>query len=753
MEKTIARFQASTDEDLRWQLQFNGLDLSGRTLAVHVRERGSNALKVKLTIGSGLTLIGTGNLNASIARSTMLGWARTEYETDVVDETGGDATTILAVRVVYDHPGNLPYGVRGNQATVQWGANQAVVTAIGGVGPRGPAGPPNVITIGDVFTLETGELAAAELTGEAPAQALNLWLPKGNTGGQGLQGIQGIQGLQGFRGWTPLLAVVPDGVREVLQVVDWTGGEGTRPATGLYVGDAGLVPDIANAGNIRGAQGPSGSVTDGDKGDIVVSAAGTAWTIDSAYTAQWMPKTGGVFTGDTGISKSWPHFTLNKQASGEANVIVGYTDGDLRWQVRIGSDHPETGADAGSDLDIVRFSDAGAYLGIAFTLKRDTGQMQLSTRPMFNGYTPFDTGNLGAFAGDSGSGGVWGLVPAPAAGDATKFLSGAGTWVAGLNPGAGLTAAVATNALTISLTTAGGLAPSPGSPAVIPFSQADGTTVERKVTSALTLTITNGSTLGFANATAGRVWVVAFDDAGTARLGAINCRSGVNIFPLGQFGIASSTAEGGAGAADNAHVFYTGTAVTSKAYTVLGYLEWPAGLTTAGAWSAFPTRIAAFHPGMKLPGDVIQYREAINNTYTTNGANAVPADDTEPQNTEGDAISTLVFAPSSSANVLDVSTSGQIGSLVANTGVVLTLCRSDQSNAFAASSAFIDAAGGYLPVELKRRVLAGTTSSINLTNRYGPFSSGSGRSINGGAGSRQFGASQVFVLEAKEIVA
>jgi hypothetical protein len=32
--------------------------------------------------------------------------------------------------------------------------------------------------------------------------------------------------------------------------------------------------------------------------------------------------------------------------------------------------------------------------------------------------------------GDSGSGGVAGLVPAPAAGDASKFLTGAGTWVA-----------------------------------------------------------------------------------------------------------------------------------------------------------------------------------------------------------------------------------------------------------------------------------------------------------------------------------
>ncbi len=60
-------------------------------------------------------------------------------------------------------------------------------------------------------------------------------------------------------GWTPVLAVVADGERRVLQVADWTGGQSNKPTTGQYVGPSGLVSSIASAVNIRGAAG-AGSV-------------------------------------------------------------------------------------------------------------------------------------------------------------------------------------------------------------------------------------------------------------------------------------------------------------------------------------------------------------------------------------------------------------------------------------------------------------------------------------------------------------
>lgn len=177
----------------------------------------------------------------------------------------------------------------------------------------GKDGPANVLAIG---TVQGGDTAAASITGSSPSQVLNLVLPKGDkgdkgdpgpqgeegpagaqgdqgpkgdkgdvgpkgdkgdTGDQGMPGTDGADGddgapgVDGNDGWTPIFAVVADGDRYVQQVIDWTGGTGTKPATGQYVGPSGFVSAIGDAVNIRGASGagtgdvvgPSASV-DGD---------------------------------------------------------------------------------------------------------------------------------------------------------------------------------------------------------------------------------------------------------------------------------------------------------------------------------------------------------------------------------------------------------------------------------------------------------------------------------------------------------
>jgi|GEM_PF-5502762 len=70
--------------------------------------------------------------------------------------------------------------------------------------------------------------------------------------------VANIKGPKGDKGWSPRLAIATDGARRVHQVVDWVGGEGTKPATGQYVGAAGLVATIGDAVDVRGPEGDKG---------------------------------------------------------------------------------------------------------------------------------------------------------------------------------------------------------------------------------------------------------------------------------------------------------------------------------------------------------------------------------------------------------------------------------------------------------------------------------------------------------------
>jgi hypothetical protein len=244
-------------------------------------------------------------------------------------------------------------------------------------------------------------------------------------------------------------------------------------------------------------------------------------------------------------------------------------------------------------------------------------------------------------------------------------LASTATAPIGVLTNAGLAASVSANALTITLTDAAGSTPSGSSAVSIPFRSAtatSGTVTQRAVSSAASLVISSGSTLGASNGIALRLWVVAFDDGGTVRLGVINARSGVNIFPLTQRGIASSTAEGGAGAADSAHVFYTGTALAAKAYTVIGHLEWASGLATAGTWSAGPSAIEVVRPDSPLPNAIIQ-SVAINAVGGSSTSSGTYTDVTG---------ASVTMSPVSAANLIDVSADMQASTAAGGSGTNTT---------------------------------------------------------------------------------
>lgn len=147
--------------------------------------------------------------------------------------------------------------------------------AQGEMGPQGLQGPQGL----KGNTGNTGAQGPQGIPGETGPQGA-----KGDTGAQGVKGDTGATGPKGDKGdtgntgaagtngWTPVLSIVSDGERRVQQVVDWTGGSGTKPTTGQYVGASGLTATLASAVDIRGAAGAGGAGTAGN----LTQASGTA---------------------------------------------------------------------------------------------------------------------------------------------------------------------------------------------------------------------------------------------------------------------------------------------------------------------------------------------------------------------------------------------------------------------------------------------------------------------------------------------
>lgn len=131
----------------------------------------------------------------------------------------------------------------------------------GETGATGATGPANTLTIG---TVESGAVAGATITGDAPDQTLSLVLPKGDkgdkgdTGATGATGPQGPQGIQGETG--------PQGIQGVKGDKGDTGAQGPKGDTG----DTGATGPKGDTG-ATGPQGPQGEKgiqgIQGPKGD------------------------------------------------------------------------------------------------------------------------------------------------------------------------------------------------------------------------------------------------------------------------------------------------------------------------------------------------------------------------------------------------------------------------------------------------------------------------------------------------------
>lgn len=146
-------------------------------------------------------------------------------------------------------------------------------------------------------------------------------------------------------------------------------------------------------------------------------------------------------------------------------------------------------------------------------------------------------------------------------------------------------ASVASSALTISLTQQDGTALSSSEPGYIAFRSSTATSGNNaaiSLTAPVSVVVSSGSTLGTVSATASHIFVYAINNSGSVEVAVSS-----SFYSDGT--IVSTTAEGGAGAADSATAIYSTTARSNVPLKLIGKLL--STQTTAGTWAVVPTEV------------------------------------------------------------------------------------------------------------------------------------------------------------------
>lgn len=472
--------------------------------------------------------------------------------------------------------------------------------------------------------------------------------------------------------------------------------------------------------------------------------------LSSVVTSTQITTSQNDYTATDGTNTCSTKETLRLSSNASLNITglsCGQAEGDLRILHNVGASNIVlTNQDTGSTA-------ANRFLfGGDFTLLPDN-----SITIRYDATASRWRALVSPGAGGGGGGGVTSVAIAAGTGISTSgtcTITTSGTCtVAALSDNAinncSFTTSVSSNALTIALKGIDGNDPSSTNPCSVQFRNVTvgtGTPAYLTVTAANSLVISSGSTTGFSSGTLGRLWIVGFNDGSTFRLGVVNCLSGTDIMSL-RNGIASSTAEGGAGAADSTQTFYTGTAVTSKAFTVLGYLE--ATEATAGTWATAPSLVKIYQPGDPLPGDTVQVRRTSTGALAT-GTTTIPLDDTIPQNTEGNQYLSQAITPMSGADVLQISSQGVFATSALGF-LAVALFQDSNANALKVVVQYDPVGDADLQMSITHAMQALSTSSTTFNLRAGQNNSGT-TTFNGRSGGRLYGGTMASYIEVREVM-
>jgi hypothetical protein len=108
---------------------------------------------------------------------------------------------------------------------------------------------------------------------------------------------------------------------------------------------------------------------------------------------------GGIVNANLTLSTVSPTLGLRTTGAAQTRAIVGFNPGGAqRWAVVPGDSSAESSGNAGSNFQVVRYSDAGASLDAPLTINRATGAMAVKALSYTGGLS--GTGNHDALSGD-----------------------------------------------------------------------------------------------------------------------------------------------------------------------------------------------------------------------------------------------------------------------------------------------------------------------------------------------------------------
>lgn len=143
----------------------------------------------------------------------------------------------------------------------------------------------------------------------------------------------------------------------------------------------------------------------------------------------------------------------------------------------------------------------------------------------------------------------------------------------------------------------------------------------------------------------------------------------------------------------------------------------------------------------------IAYQKLI--TIAT-GTTTIPADDTIPQNTEGNQILSLPIEPIKSGSDIEIDCyTALVGHSTGNTQMTIALFQDSTANALASSMNSVNVSTRSFPLSLKHTLKSTSTSTTTFNIRIGGNDAGT-TTINGVGGSRLLGGSGTTILTIKE---